>query len=463
MREHSLTRQLIATVLAAQLLCAIALSGVALLHERRERFRTFDLMLRGRADSLLGAVQDAEDPGDNVMVDQTELTLPPEDAYVVIDVSGRVLGHSPLWDGSFQVPSANGYTIQRAHGGQYRVLRTDGVRVIDREEHGGIRRPVVLVYAAPTKQLWHSISEAVRFYIFASLLLLALTGMALALLLRRGLSPLRHLAQAAGKVSAQSWHFQPSPDVLRTKELKPLAASITQLLRGLKESFVQQRRFTSDAAHELKTALTVVKSSLQLLTMRRRTSEEYKEGFDRLLADTARMEELVSRMLVLGRADERQDNSSVHSDLGHSLERAAAQLEPLASMRQVEIAITAPAGVSVALSEEDGETLCSNLLANALQHSQAQSRVTAAVRLAMGRAELTVTDQGEGIPEHALSHVFERFYRADSSRTRETGGAGLGLSICKAIAGTGKGTIHINSSQGRGTEVSVIFPSQNGE
>jgi signal transduction histidine kinase len=443
-------------------LCAIALSGAALLHERRERFRTFDVMLRGRADSLLGAVQDAEDPGDNVMVDQTELALPPEDAYAVIDVSGRILGRSPLWDGSFRVPPANGYTNQRAHGEHYRVLRTDGVRVIDREEHGGIRRPVVLVYATPTKQLWHSIFEAVRFYVFSSLLLLALTGIALAWLLRRGLSPLRDLAQEAGKVSAQSWHFQPSPDVLRTKELKPLAASITQLLRGLKESFAQQRRFTSDAAHELKTALAVIKSSLQLLTMRRRTNEEYGVGLDRLRADTARMEELVSRMLVLGRADERQDGSFAHSDLGHSLKRAAAQLEPLANMRQVEIAISAPAGVSVALSEEDGETLCSNLLANAVQHSQAQSRVTAAVRLAMGNVELTVTDQGEGIPEHALSHVFERFYRADSSRARETGGAGLGLSICKAIVGNSKGTIHINSGQDRGTEVSVIFPSQNG-
>ena len=458
MKERSLTWQILAAVLAAELLCAIALSGAALLHERFERYRAFDVMLRGRADSLLGAVQDAEDPGDNVMLDRTELALPVDDAYEVVDVSGRILGHSPQWDSSFEPPAKSGYSDQRIRGVSYRVLRTDGVRVIDREENGGIRRPVVLVYAAPTRHLWHSIFEAVRFYIATSLLLLALTAIALTWFLRRALFPLRDLAEQASKVSAQSWSFHPSPEVLRTRELKPLALSIAQLLQGLENSFAQQRRFTSDAAHELKTALAVIKSSLQLLQLRPRSNDEYQAGLKRPIADTERMEELVNRMLTLGRADEQRPCATVQSDLGGCLERAAEQLQPLANLQQVQVVVSAPRLLYVALSSEEVEILCSNLLSNAIQHSEAQSIVTAAAKPSGKGVELAITDHGDGIPEEALPHIFDRFFRADKSRTRQTGGSGLGLAICKAIVSNAGGAIHVSSAPGEGTSVTVAFP-----
>src|ERR1700732_1205980 len=95
MKAYSITHRLIATILLVELLAALAISGAALVYERHVRFRSFDVMLRGRADSLLGAVQDAEDAQDNVMLDGTEVNLPAEDIYQVKDASGGVLGHSP--------------------------------------------------------------------------------------------------------------------------------------------------------------------------------------------------------------------------------------------------------------------------------------------------------------------------------------------------------------------------------
>src|ERR1700739_365122 len=99
MKSYSITHRLIATILLVELVAALSISGAALVYERHVRFRSFDVMLRGRADSLLGAVQDAEDAQDNVMLDGTEASLPGEDIYQVQDAGGRVLGHSANWTG----------------------------------------------------------------------------------------------------------------------------------------------------------------------------------------------------------------------------------------------------------------------------------------------------------------------------------------------------------------------------
>src|SRR5579875_3589080 len=95
MKNRSLARRAVATVIVVELLCAIAFAGTALWHERRTRLRAFDVMLQGRSDSLLGAVQDAEDPEDNVTIDPVELKVPAEDVYAVYNKGGRLVGTSP--------------------------------------------------------------------------------------------------------------------------------------------------------------------------------------------------------------------------------------------------------------------------------------------------------------------------------------------------------------------------------
>src|SRR5277367_4724120 len=99
MKPYSISRRLISSVLLLELISAVCVAGVALVYERHTHFHAFEVMLRGRADSLLGAVQDAEDTQDNVMLDGTEVNLPKEDIYQVQDANGRILGHSPNWSG----------------------------------------------------------------------------------------------------------------------------------------------------------------------------------------------------------------------------------------------------------------------------------------------------------------------------------------------------------------------------
>ncbi len=254
MKPESLVRRAVAIVLMAELLCAVAFSCTALLHEVRTRLRAFDVTLQGRSDSLLGAIQDAEDPEDNVTIDPAELRLPKTDLYAVYNQGGRLLGSSENAPEALVRRGADGFTERSSDGHSYRVLQRDALRIIDRAEFGaaGLRRPVTIVYAAPTGYIWHEIFKAAGFYVAVSVTLLCLTAALLILLLRKLFQPIRDLAAEASAVTANSLQFEPPPTALRLEELRPLAEALSAAIARLRRSFEMEQRFISDAAHELK-------------------------------------------------------------------------------------------------------------------------------------------------------------------------------------------------------------------
>ncbi len=461
MKAYSLTRRLITTILLVELVAALSISTVAMLYERHQRFRAFDIMLRGRADSLLGAVQDAEDTQDNVMLDGTEVNFPAEDIYQVQDASGRVLGHSPNWNGPDQgLLAAKTGKFLRVHvnGIHYRAMRIEGLRIVDPgDKGGGIPRRVSIFYGSPIDGVWRDIWKAVGFYAATSLTLLAVSGLLIFWLLNRGLAPLRQLAAAAGGVSVDAWDFAPPERARMIRELAPLTVALETVISGLERSFMQQRRFVGDAAHELKTAVAVLKSSLQLLTLKQRTALEYEKGIERCQLDCDRMEEAVAKMLTLARVETRTElpSARVVTDLAKILRQVAEQFDSMAELKRLRILVLAEEAVMVDVEAEQLQLLCSNLLLNALQHSPAGSAIRA---VAKQDGELAIEDDGEGIAPEDLPHVFDRFYRGDPSRSRNTGGTGLGLSICKAIVSRWQGTIEITSELGIGTRVVVHLP-----
>jgi signal transduction histidine kinase len=462
-KSYSITHRLIATILLVELLAALAISGAAMLYERHVRFRSFDVMLRGRADSLLGAVQDADDEGDNVMLDGTEANLPAEDIYQVQDARGQVLGHSRNWNGPNNafLNIRAGRLLRLSIGGKhYRALRIEGIRVVDPgEKGGGITRHLIIFYGSPVDRVWGEIWEAVGFYAATSLCLLAVSGMLILWLLNRGLAPLRELAAEAAGVSVNSWNFVPPERARLIKELAPLTTALETVLTGLEHAFMQQRRFVGDAAHELKTAVAVLKSSLQLLTLKQRTALEYEQGIERCQLDCERLEETVAKMLTLARAETNSASPKMAADLAGVLREVAEQFESMAELKHLKFVLLAEKPVFVDVDLEQLQLLFSNMLLNALQHSPAGSAVRAVVQQDGTRSELVVEDAGEGIAPEDLPHVFERFYRGDPSRSRNTGGTGLGLAICKAVASRWQGTIEIASDLGIGTKVIVRFPA----
>ncbi len=463
--KTSIAFRLIAAVLLVELASAALVILVAWGYERHSHFRSFDVMIHGRADSVLGAVQDAEDTGDNVMLDLADLHVPPDDVYEVWDGRSHLLGRSANWLGSagMAVPDHDGFFRLKLRDHGYRLLYMHGTRIVDPGEPGGGKlRFVTIIYGAPTEHVWEAIYGAVEFYAAGMLLLILITGPLIAWVLHRGLDPLRQLASLAGRVSAESWEFTPPASARDTAELAPLTRALENALQRLERSFTQQRTFVSDAAHELKTAVAVVKSSLQLVGMRQRTPEEYLAGNERALSDTERIEELVAKMLTMARVESGAPSAAADSkcDLNQCAGETVAELETFAAVRQVELAVRAlPADAcTVPLSAEDCKLVLSNLLMNAIQHSPARAQVELEVHASDKSVELIVQDHGDGIDPAALPHVFDRFYRGDPSRTRATGGAGLGLAIVKAAVEKGGGTIMLVSEPDHGTTATVHLP-----
>jgi signal transduction histidine kinase len=489
-KRKSIAFRLIVAVLAVELASSLLVAVLSLAYERHIHFSAFDAVLRGRADSVLGAVQDADDAADNVMLDEADLHVPAEDIYEVYDDRGRLLGRSPKWPAAeskgipastpAQLASAPDNSISRVKlfDRHYRLLLRHGTRIVDPGEAGGGKvHRVMVLYGAPTEHAWHDIRSAVAFYAAGSILLLAITGPLIAWLLHRGLDPLRQLAALASRVSANDWHFSPPESARTTAELAPLTQVLESVLNRLECAFVQQRTFVSDAAHELKTAVAVVKSSLQLLTLRQRTTAEYEIGLARCVADSERLEELVGKMLMLARVESgsfhsvSEDSVSGNgasgarpaSNITECLRASVAELETVAALSRVDVRVeNQVAGAFVPLSAEECSLLVSNLLLNAIQHSPPESSVQLRVSLVLDPDGLsilfTVEDHGEGIDPAVLPHVFDRFYRGDPSRTRSTGGAGLGLAIVKAVVERAGGSIELTSTAGKGTSVAVRLP-----
>ncbi|MDR3737966.1 MAG: HAMP domain-containing sensor histidine kinase [Terracidiphilus sp.] len=460
MTRRSIVRDATAMILAVELVCGIVLCSTAILHERHARFHELDEMLRGSTDSLVGVVQDAEDPEDRLTVNSEEFRSRHGDLYVAYSPDHRMIGASEDAAKSLTLQPENGFHTLRLNGHRYRVYQRDAMRIIDRYETGGagLRRPFTVVYAMPTDHIWHEILDATRFYILLSVSLFFLSAVLLVALLRWLLRPLRALATEAGGVDAHSLQFTPPDSALRTVELRPVAEAIEQSITRLKDAFDLQRRFISDAAHELKTAVAVVRSSVQVLTLRARSAEEYRSGLDRVLADNARVEDLISRMLTLARFEETTATGSCNLD--EQLHAVLLELEPSASLAGITLRATGSAPCTSQLSANVAKTLISNLVVNAIQHSPKGSEVL--VRISSSGSNetlLEVQDFGSGIAPESLPRVFDRFFREDPSRSRVTGGAGLGLAICKSIVEGVGGQIQIQSNLGSGTLVTVLLPS----
>ena len=420
-----------------------------------------DVSLQGRTDSLIGAVQDAEDPEDNVTIDFEEFSPNRDDEYAVYSLlNGKLVG-APAGDRSaLSIQNRTGYRSVVTNHHHYRVLERDAVRIIDRDETGGtgLRRPIKLVYAIPTDHVWHEVMEATRFYLLLSVASMLATAVFLILLARRLLHLLKELASAAGSIEATTLIFKPPTSALQTKELSPLTRVLTEVVDGLRGVYEAERRFMSDAAHELKTAVAVVKSSVQVLGVRSRSAEEYREGLDRVLNDNQRVEDPVSRMLTLAHTSEGTPIPADEIDVGEAIGSALEEISSYADAKEISIKPSLDANLRARIVREEVKTVISNLAMNAIQHSAPGSSVRVAARAIGARILVMVQDFGTGISTNSLPHVFDRFFREDASRSRETGGAGLGLSICKAIVEKAGGGIEIESEEGRGTIVKVRLP-----
>jgi len=245
-------------------------------------------------------------------------------------------------------------------------------------------------------------------------------------------------------------------------ELRPFQSALDGMLVRLDAAMRQQERLTADVAHELRTPLAIMKSTLQTLRMQPRMAAEYDEGVDDALLDIDRMEHLVAQLLALARLDAvDRVTDPVEVRLDVLLESLAEASDGRAERQGVRVAYTCGGALSVQGDETKLRQLFSNLLDNALRYGPPKGVIRVTAQEGSGPwMTVCVHDEGGAIPPEHLPRLFDRFYRVDSSRSQAHGGAGLGLAIAREIVHQHHGSIEITSDPHSGTSVVVRLPKR---
>jgi heavy metal sensor kinase len=288
--------------------------------------------------------------------------------------------------------------------------------------------------------------------------LLAASGSSM-FLARQALAPIDHITRRVQRIQAADLSARLDL-ALPEDEVGRLAQTFDAMLLRLDEAFGRQRQFTADASHELRTPLAIMKGEIGVTLEERRSADEYEQVLRGLEDEVDRLTRLVENLLLLARADTGQPLLHPEPvDLAGLLQVVADQVQPLAAAKAVRLAVQTPRSLPLRGDTDKLLRLFLNLLDNAIKYTPPGGEVRIEASAQGEQAQVDVIDSGPGIPPEQLAQIFERFYRADASRTRASGGAGLGLAIARWIAEAHGGHIEARSEVGGGSTFRVWLPA----
>lgn len=282
------------------------------------------------------------------------------------------------------------------------------------------------------------------------------------ILVRRTLRPVDEIRASAERITSRNLNRR-LPVAKTGDELERLSVSLNQMIARLDEAFEHVKRFTADASHELRTPLTVLRGELELLADKTALPAEVQETAGSMLEEVERLSKIVENLLTMSRLDAGEAViDRVIVDLGDLACTTTEQMRMLAEDKRLTIRCSAEKGIEVEGDPMRLKQIIVNLLDNAIKYTPEGGSVDIAVGKSAEKAVLDVTDTGAGIPNDALLHVFERFYRVDKARSRQMGGTGLGLAIVKSICAAHNGTVLVDSVDRTGSRFRVELPLANG-
>lgn len=242
-------------------------------------------------------------------------------------------------------------------------------------------------------------------------------------------------------------------------ELERLSHSLNRMIARLEDALDHNRRFSADASHELRTPLTILRGELEHVIQLRDLRPEVSDSVGSALEEIERLAKIVESLLAISRLDSGAAGIEYNPfDLSVLAHATTEQMQLIASEKRIFLSSPASGPVLVVGDETRIKQVLVNLLDNAIKYTAADGHVVVSTATQGDRAVLTVSDDGLGIPPESLSHVFERFYRAEKARTRGSAGFGLGLSLVQAVCRAHEGDVSIESTEGRGTTVRVTLP-----
>jgi len=349
---------------------------------------------------------------------------------------------------------APGFTVSASGaGGQYRVT-------VWRED--SFQGQFVL-FAIPLAANQATLSSLLAIEGLIGGAVVAVTAILALLIIQLGLRPLQKMGATAGDIAAGDYSRRVEPNTPRT-EIGRLGLALNSMLSQIEAAFEQRkasearlRRFIADASHELRTPLTSIRGYSEML--RRGAGESPEDSAlarRRIEEESVRMSALVDDMLLIARLDQGRPLETKPVDLQAIARDAAADARAVAPQR--EINLDAPAPVVVSGDDTRLRQVLGNLVRNALVHTPAKTPIEIAVSTQDSVARISVADHGPGLKAEDMDRIFEPFYRADPSRSRDSGGAGLGLSIVSAVVIALGGSVKVKETSGGGATFEVELP-----
>ncbi|PIQ99440.1 MAG: histidine kinase [Nitrospinae bacterium CG11_big_fil_rev_8_21_14_0_20_45_15] len=278
-------------------------------------------------------------------------------------------------------------------------------------------------------------------------------------LARRALNPVAKITQTAREIAmgADLGSRIPVPTV--KDEIGQLALTFNSMMDRLERTFILMRQFSSDASHELRTPLTVLKGQSELILSKERKPEEYQDVLSSNLEEITYMSKVLEDLFLLSKSDEQQAPlKSEELDLKNLLEEVCKHAEIFAEAKNIKITIAYIEPVNILGDPVRLRQMFWNIIYNGIKYTPEGGEVKVSLQEREEKAFVRVQDNGIGIPAKDLPFIFDRFYRVDKARSRNEGGSGLGLSICKFIAEAHQGNITVESETGNGTKFNICLP-----
>lgn len=321
-----------------------------------------------------------------------------------------------------------------------------------------VRGPNVLQVGISLKETYRELNQLLVVMVLSGVLLLILASSGGGLIINRALHPVKSVVKTARKISADDLSLRIDAEN-RGGEIGELIETFNDMIRRLEISVNRIRQFSGDVSHELRTPLTIIRGEVEVLLRKPRRHEEYIDTLNSVLEESQRMEKIIDDLLFLSRV-EGLDKSKLQKkvDLEEVVADAVESRIHIIKKKGLKLEADKLDPVTITGSRDLLERMTANLVDNAVRYTPEKGRVAIELKKEAGRAVLKVSDTGIGIPEKDLPKIFDRFYVVDPSRSKETGGSGLGLSIVKWIADCHDADISVSSQSGCGTTFTVSFP-----
>jgi signal transduction histidine kinase len=483
MRRWSLRFRILFLTLCVEAITVIAFAAVAYHRSRSELLDALDDDLRKECATLARLVEAAlevEPEGTDAMTPLMAriVRLSRHDLYQIMFADGRVIAKSPrLGTDVLNVPpevrdsldpgKSRGFDLEwDSDAYRARVMRSggeDGSPTSDTlgatQPNEATQRDFFVLLAQPSENLDNRLADLLQYVIAIGATALLVSAIALWVVARWGIIPVTRLSSEVETVAPGHLAYRVDADRL-PRDLRTLAVSINGFIARLEQAFARERQFVADASHELCTPIALLKSNIQSALLGPPDAVADRRSLEELLGDVERLERLSSSLLALSETEAAGADSSRREEieLRPYLESLVMQFGHSAQQRNVSLEIEGSGNAVVGADRTILDRILSNLIENAIKHNRPGGGARLSVRRNNGGCEIWVADDGPGVPAADVPYLFERFFRVDKSRSRERGGAGLGLAIAKSLCESQGAEIFYRPGPSGGSVFVVRFP-----